>query len=117
MRGEHEVNIGHRRLPETAQRQAVSISLISVALVALSTYLLLALTPHSLDQVLFEVVSAFGTVGLSTGITADATPAGQVLLILLMFIGRTGPLTLGSALALKDRARRYQLPEERVIVG
>jgi potassium uptake TrkH family protein len=117
MRGEHEVNIGHRRLPETAQRQAVSISLISVALVALSTYLLLALTPHSLDQVLFEVVSAFATVGLSTGITADATPAGQVLLILLMFIGRTGPLTLGSALALKDRARRYQLPEERVIVG
>ncbi|MGI5288985.1 TrkH family potassium uptake protein [Nonomuraea polychroma] len=117
MRGEREVNIGHRRLPEAAQRQAVSISLISVALVALSTYVLLALTPHSLDQVLFEVVSAFGTVGLSTGITADATPAGHVLLVLLMFIGRTGPLTLGSALALKDRARLYQLPEERVIVG
>ncbi|TDD01714.1 TrkH family potassium uptake protein [Nonomuraea deserti] len=117
MRGEREVNIGHRRLPEAAQRQAVSISLISVALVTVSTYVLLALTPHSLDQVLFEVVSAFGTVGMSTGITADATPAGQVLLVLLMFIGRTGPLTLGSALALKDRARRYQLPEERVIVG
>ncbi|WP_433432086.1 TrkH family potassium uptake protein [Nonomuraea sp. CA-141351] len=117
MRGEREVNVGHRRLPESAQRQAISISLISVALVALSTYVLLALTPHSLDQVLFEVVSAFGTVGLSTGITADTTPAGQLLLTLLMFIGRTGPLTLGSALALKDRTRRYQLPEERVIVG
>ncbi|MGP3936875.1 TrkH family potassium uptake protein [Nonomuraea sp. KM88] len=117
LRGEREVNIGHRRLPEAAQRQAVSISLVSVTLVAVSTYVLLALTPHTLDQVLFEVVSAFGTVGLSTGITADATPAGHVLLTLLMFIGRIGPLTLGSALALKDRARRYQLPEERVIVG
>ncbi|HET8586704.1 MAG TPA: potassium transporter TrkG [Candidatus Limnocylindria bacterium] len=117
MRGEHEVNIGHRRLPETAQRQAVSVTLISMTLVALSTYLLMALTPHSLDQALFEVVSAFGTVGLSTGITADTTLAGQILLVLLMFIGRTGPLTLGSALALKDRTRRYQLPEERVIVG
>ncbi|QYC41749.1 Ktr system potassium uptake protein B [Nonomuraea coxensis DSM 45129] len=117
VRGEREVNIGHRRLPDTAQRQAVSVTLISLALVALSTYLLMALTPHSLDKVLFEVVSAFGTVGLSTGITADTTPAGQVLLVLLMFIGRTGPLTLGSALALKDRTRRYQLPEERVIVG
>jgi Trk-type K+ transport system membrane component len=117
MRGEHEVNIGHRRLPETAQRQAVSVALISVTLVALSTYLLMALTPHSLDRVLFEVVSAFGTVGLSTGITADTTPAGQILLVLLMFIGRTGPVTLGSALALRDRTRRYQLPEERVIVG
>ncbi|GAA1761453.1 TrkH family potassium uptake protein [Nonomuraea bangladeshensis] len=117
MRGEREVHIGHRRLAEAAQRQAVSISLVSVALVAVSTYALLALTPHSLDRVLFEVVSAFGTVGLSTGITADVTPAGQVLLTLLMFIGRTGPLTLGSALALKDRVRHYQLPEERVIVG
>jgi trk system potassium uptake protein TrkH len=117
VRGEREVNVGHRRLPEATQRQAVSIGLISVAMVALSTYLLMALTPHSLDQVLFEVISAFGTAGLSTGITADATPAGQVLLTLLMFIGRTGPLTLGSALALKDRTRRYQLPEERVIVG
>ncbi|NUP00377.1 MAG: TrkH family potassium uptake protein [Nonomuraea sp.] len=117
MRGEREVNIGHRRITDAAQRQAVSISLISVALVAVSTYVLLALTPHSLDQVLFEVVSAFGTAGLSTGITAEATPAGQVLLTLLMFIGRTGPLTLGSALALKDRIRHYQLPEERVIVG
>ncbi|MFG3439626.1 TrkH family potassium uptake protein [Nonomuraea sp. NPDC047897] len=117
MRGEPDVNIGHRRLPQTAQRQAISISLVSVALVAVATYLLLVITPHSLDQVLFEVISAFGTVGLSTGITADAGPVGHILLVLLMFIGRTGPLTLGSALALKDRTRRYQLPEERVIVG
>ena len=63
------------------------------------------------------VVWSDGTVGLSTGITADTTPAGQILLVLLMFIGRTGPLTLGSALALKDRTRRYQVAEERVIVG
>ncbi|MGW2151383.1 TrkH family potassium uptake protein [Nonomuraea bangladeshensis] len=117
MRGEREVNVGHRRLPEPAQRQALAISLISVALVALSTYLLLALTPHNLDRVLFEVVSAFATVGLSTGITADLPPAGHLLLVMLMFIGRIGPLTLGTALALKDRARRYQLPEERFIVG
>ncbi|MFI7610628.1 TrkH family potassium uptake protein [Nonomuraea terrae] len=117
MRGEPQVNVGHRRLPEAAQRQAISLTLVSVALVAVSTYLLLALTPHSLDRVLFEVVSAFGTVGLSTGITADTGVAGHLLLVLLMFIGRTGPLTLGSALALKDRTRRYQLPEERVIIG
>ncbi|MEV0203543.1 potassium transporter TrkG, partial [Nonomuraea sp. NPDC050691] len=117
IRGEGEVTVGHRSISQATQRQAISISLISVALVVLSTYALLALTPHSLDAVLFEAVSAFGTVGLSTGVTADIAPAGQVLLVLLMFIGRTGPLTLGSALALKDRTRRYQLPEERVIVG
>lgn len=117
MRGESRVNVGHRRLAESAQRQTVVIIAVSVVLVALSTYILLVLTPHSLDQVLFEVVSAFGTVGLSTGITADATPAGHLLLVALMFIGRIGPLTLGSALALKNRTRRYELPEERVIVG
>ncbi|MEU8322411.1 potassium transporter TrkG [Nonomuraea sp. NPDC048881] len=117
LRGEPRVNIGHRRLAESAQRQVISITMIGVVLVAVSTYLLLAITPHSLDQVLFEVVSAFGTNGLSTGITADTTPAGHLLLAALMFIGRIGPLTLGSALALKERTRRYELPEERVIVG
>lgn len=67
--------------------------------------------------VLFEVVSAFGTVGLSTGITAAVTPAGHLLLTVLMFLGRIGPVTLGSALALKKRTRRYELPEERTITG
>ncbi|WP_049563709.1 TrkH family potassium uptake protein [Nonomuraea sp. SBT364] len=117
MRGEASVHVGHRRLPGSVQRQAVSISLISVALVAVSTYLMLALTPFSLDRVLFEVVSAFGTTGLSTGITAQVGVAGQLLLVVLMFVGRTGPLTLGSALALKERTRHYRLPDEKMIVG
>ncbi|MEV0584563.1 potassium transporter TrkG [Nonomuraea sp. NPDC050310] len=117
LRGEPRVIVGHRRIAGTAQRQVVSVTMISIALVAISTYVLLALTPHTLDQVLFEAVSAFSTVGLSTGITAGVTPAGHLLLTALMFIGRIGPLTLGSALAMKDRGRRYELPEERVIVG
>ncbi|MFD1934140.1 MULTISPECIES: TrkH family potassium uptake protein [Nonomuraea] len=117
LRGEPRVNIGHRRLPESAQRQAVAISLMAVAFVAVSTYILLVITPHSLDRVLFEVIAAFGTAGLSTGITSDLPPAGHLLLVLLMFVGRIGPLTLGSALALKERSTRYELPEERVIVG
>ncbi|MFC4120704.1 TrkH family potassium uptake protein [Nonomuraea zeae] len=117
MRGESRVNIGHRRLPEATQRQAVTITVLGMALVALSTYVLLALTPHGLDQVLFEVVAAFGTAGLSTGITASLGTAGHILLAILMFVGRIGPLTVGSALALNRRARHYELPEERVIVG
>ncbi|TDD47371.1 TrkH family potassium uptake protein [Nonomuraea terrae] len=117
LRGESHVNIGHRRLPSATQRQALSISLLGIVLVTVSTWIMLIVTPHSLDQVMFEVISAFATNGMSTGITADTTLAGHVLLSLLMFIGRIGPLTLGSALALKQRTRRYELPEERVIVG
>ena len=63
-------------------------------LVAAATFTLLAETDQTLDRVLFEVVSAFGTVGLSTGITPDVPGLGQILLGLLMFAGRVGPLTL-----------------------
>ncbi|WP_049560639.1 TrkH family potassium uptake protein [Nonomuraea sp. SBT364] len=117
LRGESKVNIGHRQISESAQRQAVTITMMSAGLVAVCTYVLLVLTPHSLDRVLFEVVATFSTAGLSTGITADVTTAGQVLMVLLMFVGRIGPLTIGSALALKERTRHYELPEERMIVG
>ncbi|MEV5888996.1 TrkH family potassium uptake protein [Nonomuraea fuscirosea] len=117
LRGESHVNIGHRRLPAATQRQALSISMLGVVVVTFATWLMLTITPYGFDRVLFEIISAFATNGLSTGITADTGLAGHVLLSVLMFIGRIGPLTLGSALALKQRTRRYELPEERVIVG
>ncbi|MFG1945998.1 TrkH family potassium uptake protein [Nonomuraea sp. NPDC048826] len=117
LRGEPKVNVGHRQVPDAAQRQAVVVTAMSATLVAFCTYVLLVLTPHTLDRVLFEVIAAFSTAGLTTGITNDIPPAGHLLLIMLMFVGRIGPLTIGSALALKERARRYELPEERMIVG
>jgi Trk-type K+ transport system membrane component len=56
-------------------------------------------------------------VGLSTGITSDLPPAGQLILIVLMFIGRLGPITFASGLALNDRSVSYELPKERPIIG
>ncbi|MFG3711732.1 TrkH family potassium uptake protein [Micromonospora sp. NPDC047730] len=117
MRGEIHVNVGRRRISASNQRQALAIALLGVGAVVTATFLLLAITPYRLDIVLFEVVSAFATVGLSTGITANLPPEADVLLIVLMFAGRVGPLTLASALALRDRNRRFELPEERTIVG
>ena len=66
---------------------------------------------------LFETISAFATVGLSTGITADLPPAGQVVLVVLMFVGRVGTITVATGLALRSRQRPYRYPEERPIVG
>ena len=117
MRGDPDVEVGRRRVPGTNQRQALAIALLGMGLVAVATFLMEALSDFSFDRVLFETVSAFATVGLSTGITAGLPPGAQVLLILLMYIGRIGPLTLASGLALRERARRHQLPEERTIVG
>jgi potassium uptake TrkH family protein len=117
MRGDPDVTVGRRRVPATNQRQALSIALMSIGLISVATFVMEALTDFSFEQVLFETVSAFATVGLSTGITADLPPAAQVLVVALMFVGRIGPLTLASGLALRERARRHQLPEERTIVG
>ncbi|GAA3347050.1 potassium transporter TrkG [Amorphoplanes nipponensis] len=117
MRGETHVNVGHRRIPPSNQRQALAIALLGIGAVMTATLTLLAMTTHTLDQVLFEATSAFATVGLSTGITADLPQRAELLLIVLMFAGRIGPLTLASALALRERNRRFELPEERTIVG
>lgn len=117
IRGEGAVNIFGKRLSRAVHRQAIAVALLAVALVAVSTLILMLLTDFSLDQIVFEVISAFATVGLSTGITADLPVAGQLVLIVLMFIGRLGPITFASALALRERNRLYELPKERPIIG
>ena len=66
---------------------------------------------------MFEVTSAFGTVGLSTGVAADAPHPVQLVLVGLMFIGRVGPAVVATALALNVRHRLYRYPEEKPIVG
>jgi potassium uptake TrkH family protein len=117
VRGDPHVTAFSRRVPPHAQRQAFSVAFIATAAVFLGTTALLAVSDHPFRDVLFEVVSAFGTVGLSTGITADWGEFGRIVLILLMFLGRTGPYTLAVALALRERKRLYRFPEERPIVG
>lgn len=117
IRGEPTVHAFGRRISADVQRQAITVALMSVGAVMLGTLTLLEMTRFDLDAVLFEVVSAFSTVGLSTGITDELPLAGRILLVVLMFAGRLGPVTVASALALRQRERRYELPEERPIVG
>ncbi len=117
VRGEPAVSAFGREISGTVIRQALSIALLGVALVVLGTIVVLALTGLDLDRVLFEVVSAFATNGLSTGITPTLPASAQYVLVVLMFVGRLGPITLASALALRDRHKLFRLPEERPIVG
>lgn len=117
LRGEGAVNIFGKRLSRAVHREAITITLLSVAAVMIATIALMVMTHLDLDVLLFEVVSAFGTVGLSTGITADLPPAGQIILMVLMFLGRLGPLTLGTALVLRKRKVLYELPKERPVIG
>jgi len=116
-RGDRDVEAYGRRIPREALQVAIAVSLVSATLVLVSSLLLLAMTGLSLDRVLFEVISAFATCGLSTGITADLPDAGKYVLTVLMFVGRTGTMTLAAALALRNRRRVIRLPEERPIIG
>lgn len=117
IRGDAAVNVFGKRLSRSVHREATTVALSAVALVTASTGALMILSGLPMDRVLFETISAFGTVGMSTGITADLPPAGQLILIALMFIGRLGPITFATALALRRRTLRYELPKERPIIG
>lgn len=117
IRGEPTVRVLHRRLSPANMRQALTVALLGVGLVVGSTALLLLVSPFHLDRVLFEAISAFATVGMSTGITPEIPPVGQCVLVVLMFLGRLGPITLGAALALRHRPRRFEVPSERILVG
>lgn len=117
LRGNAAVNMFGKRLPRSTHREALTVALLSVGLVVGSTLVILLMSSFSLGEVLFEVISSFATVGLSTGITADLPPGAQGILVVLMFVGRLGPVALGSSLALAHRARYYELPKERPIIG
>ena len=117
VRGEESVNAFDRRIGSRVQRQALTVALLAVAAVVGATLAIMELSGLALSDVLFEVTSALATVGLSTGVTADLPGSAHLILVLMMFLGRLGPITLASAIALRDRRRLYQLPEGRPIVG
>ncbi|QRV03074.1 hypothetical protein JTE88_08085 [Arcanobacterium phocisimile] len=117
MRGGRAVNILGLRLPRSAQRQALTVMSLSSIAVMTGTMMIMVQTTANLDQALFESVSAFSTVGLSTGITATLPETSQVVLIILMIIGRLGPLTIATALALRTSPLTYELPKDRPLIG
>ena len=117
VRGEPDASAFGRRLSSEIQRQALTVVLLAIGIVAAGTLVLLSVSRFELSDVLFEAVSAFATVGLSTGITGQFSPIGQFTLILLMFIGRVGTITVATALALRPSRRPYRYPQERPIVG
>lgn len=117
VRGDPSVSLFGKRLSRAVHREATTVALLAVGLVFVSTIAMMLLTHLDLDVVLFEVVSAFGTVGLSTGITASVGVPGQLILIMLMFLGRVGPITVATALALRPRRLAFELPKERPVIG
>ncbi len=117
IRGREEVEIFERGIARTVIYKAFALVFIAALLVVFVTMMLTLTEQAPFLNILFEVVSAFGTVGLTTGITPQLTVSGKLWLILTMFAGRVGPVTLALALALRQRKARIKYPEGKVIIG
>ncbi len=125
LRGRRDISFAHRTLPESAMRGGVAIFTLSILQVMAGFGLLLLtedltrFTGHfgAVDALLFETVAAFGTAGLSTGITPHLSVAGQLTVTVMMFFGRLGPVTLASAIGRKGMRQQVRYPEEYVVLG
>lgn len=112
-----DAGLFQRRFGRSIERQALSVTVLAATLIFAATTYIASISDLPLADILFECISAFSTVGLSTGITADLPPAALVVLCFLMFVGRVGTITVATALALGDTDRPYRYPEENPIVG
>lgn len=115
--GRTETELAGRRLPFMVVRRALAVFFISVALAAMAMFLLLITEAGRADHIAFEAISAFATVGLSAGTTADLTTSGKVIIIVTMLIGRLGPLTAAVALTDARPPTAVKLPQEGVLIG
>jgi Trk-type K+ transport system membrane component len=117
IRGDSRVNVGTRRLGVSVQRTAVSLALLGTATVLLGVLALELMTDLPTERIVFEVISAFGTCGLSTGITAELPAGAKIVLMVQMFAGRIGLVLVATALARRVKTLNYRLPKERPLIG
>ncbi|MFT4306353.1 MAG: potassium transporter TrkG [Microbacterium sp.] len=116
-KGRPSVQAFGRRIPSDVQRVALSVVAWGATIVAVSTITIAQLTKAPVDQVLFDVVSGFATVGLSSGLAQNLPDPAIYVLAATMFMGRVGTVTLAAAVAASTRSQLYALPVERPIVG
>ncbi|RWZ51171.1 TrkH family potassium uptake protein [Labedella phragmitis] len=116
-RGDKHVRAANRTIPDATLRLAISVTFLGATLVLSATALLMLVTDAPLDRILFEVISAFATCGLSVGLSEELHPFGKYVLSALMVAGRIGPAGLAAALAVRQRTLLYDVPEERPIIG
>lgn len=116
-KGRQSVEAFGRRIPSDVQRVALSVVAWGATLVALSTIVIAQITKAPIANVLFDVISAFGTVGLSTGLTMQLPDPAVYVMAATIMMGRIGTVTLAAAVAATSRKQLYSLPVERPIVG
>jgi len=117
IRGRSDAVIFKKTIPSFIIYKSLSIIIIALVLISVITMILTITEKADFMSVIFEVFSAFGTVGLSLGLTPELSPAGKILIILTMFSGRVGPLTLALAFSVRRKKVTIKYPEEKILVG
>ncbi|PYI53844.1 TrkH family potassium uptake protein [Paenibacillus flagellatus] len=117
IRGKDDIVLFHYRLAKDRIYKAITLTLFALFLVVFVAMVLSTTEDHPFLMILFEVTSAFGTVGLSMGLTPDLTVFGKIMIMLTMFAGRLGPVTLAYALQPKPEKELYRHPEGKIIIG
>jgi len=115
--GLRRVRLLDREISRTAVQRAIIVAYAGMVIAAISVFVLLITEGRPLLMTAFEVFSALGTVGLSLGMTSELSPVGRLLIMVLMFIGRLGPLTLAYGLVGPARERRVRLPRAKIMIG
>jgi len=118
IRGKENAEIFGRTIPRGLQFKAITLLIIGMGLVMTVTMLLTITEPdEAFLDVLYEATSAFGTVGLTTGVTQRLSEVGKMIIITLMYLGRVGPLTVVMALISKKKGSNYKYPEGKILIG
>ncbi|WP_057767987.1 TrkH family potassium uptake protein [Cytobacillus praedii] len=118
IRGKEDVVLFRRKIALETILKALTVTVIGLFIVVIVT-MILSITDrgHNFIMYLFEAVSAFGTVGLSMGLTPDLSPLGKILIVLTMFAGRLGPLTIALAITMRRRKDSFHYPEGKILIG
>lgn len=117
IKGQFEISIFKRKISANSIRESTGLITLSLVSIFIIVYVIMLIDSFPFEKVLFEAISAFGTVGLSTGITPFLSTISKFLIIMLMYIGRVGPLTVLFALSLRKKVLRYTYAEERIAIG
>jgi trk system potassium uptake protein TrkH len=117
IKGDEEPGMLHRRFSRGVVQRSMVVVTTGFLLVAVASVILLSVEPFESTRVLFEVVAAFSTAGLSTGITPSLSPLSRIVIMLAMFAGRVGPLTIAMAIGHKSHRPSFRYPEGKVMIG
>ena len=117
IKGREDTEVYGKRISKDTVQKAILVFMLGIFIVLVVTLILTITEQASLESLIFEAVSAFGTVGLTLGVTPHLSIIGKIVIMITMYLGRVGPMTVMLAITRKKRKRDYRYPEDKILIG